>query len=78
MAILSNARQLLALVLAIESVRLEIRGLDMVADVEAAKKSREAADKAATDALELVRALAEAEEAELRQGRTAEMKGSQT
>jgi hypothetical protein len=56
-----RARELLALVLALESIRLEIRGLDMIPPKDA-ERNRSEADKNASEALQLVRALAEQEE----------------
>ncbi len=56
-----RARELLALVLGLESIRLEIRGLDMIPPKDA-KRDRAEADKNASEALQLVRALAEKED----------------
>lgn len=56
-----RARELLALVLALESIRLEIRGLDMIASAGGAAEARGAADASASESLQLVRALAERE-----------------
>lgn len=62
-----KAQVLLAIVTAIESVRLEIRGLDMVANAGLAEQMRGFADAEATSAQQIVRDLAETERAERKQ-----------